>query len=63
MRWQHQLFDQTARIADEVERTREICNQSLEVLRRSVPDTFLGRTAHPVQSPDHSLVPIGGQIE
>ncbi|MBR1129726.1 hypothetical protein [Bradyrhizobium iriomotense] len=36
------IWIQTALIADEIERTRQICARSLELLRLPVPNTFLG---------------------
>ncbi|MBR0741115.1 hypothetical protein JQ581_29705 [Bradyrhizobium liaoningense] len=33
---------QTALIAEEIERTRQICARSLELLRLPLPSTFLG---------------------
>ncbi len=38
----HNIWVQTARIAEEIERTRQICAHSLELLRLPIPSTFLG---------------------
>lgn len=38
---------QSALIAEEIERTREICAHSLALLRLPIPSTFLGDKLHP----------------
>lgn len=42
------LYIQTARIAEEIERTRQICARSLELLRTPVPSTFMGNKLDPL---------------
>ena len=37
----------TIQIAEEIERTRQICAHSLELLRLPIPSTFLGRKLEP----------------
>ncbi|MCP3388542.1 hypothetical protein NLM27_07060 [Bradyrhizobium sp. CCGB12] len=39
---------QTALIAEEIERTRQICAHSLELLQLPIPSTFLGNRLHPL---------------
>lgn len=41
------LSIQTVRIAEEIERTRDICARSLELLHLPIPDTFLGNKLGP----------------
>lgn len=38
---------QTARMAEEIGRTRDICARTLEMLRRPIPSTFLGSKLDP----------------
>lgn len=46
------LFNHTARISEEIGRTRELCARSMKLLRMSVPSTFLGRAPEPLRKKD-----------
>jgi hypothetical protein len=46
---------QTAYIAKEIERTREICDRTRELLRVSRVDTFLGRKAEAPADAGHDV--------
>ena len=40
--YSRRIFIETARITEEIERTRQICARTLESLREPFPSTFLG---------------------
>jgi hypothetical protein len=42
----------TVLITAEIERTRQICERSLELLRLPIPSTFLGNKIEPLPSDD-----------
>jgi len=62
--YSRRIFIETACIAEEIERTRQICARTLESLREPFPSTFLGnKIDQPDEKADNARsVPAGSSV-